>query len=81
MFLSLVKMHPPKSTYLKFIDNQELVNTYRVASDDFNYLRQLFKFNGIPKYVVIAKNGEVIDEDYEMYQFNKTVDDIIKKYK
>ncbi len=71
----------PERFYLKFIKSQELVNTYRVPVDDFNYLRQLFKFNGIPKYVVIAKNGEVIDEDFKMYRFNETVDGIIKNYK
>ena len=71
----------PERSYLRFIKSQELVNTYRIPVDDFNYLRQLFKFNGIPKYVVIAKNGELIDDDYKMYRFNNTVDDIIKNYK
>ena len=71
----------PEKTYLKFVESQELVNTFRISNDQFNYLRQLFKFNGIPKYVVIAKNGEVIDDDYKMYQFNNTVDHIIKKFK
>lgn len=71
----------PLRTYSKFIKEQELVNTHIIESDNFNYLRQLFKFNGIPKYVVIAKNGEIIDDDYEMYRFNNTVDGIIKKYK
>lgn len=71
----------PEKTYLKFIENQELINTYRVSNDDFNYLRQLFKFNGIPQYVVISKNGEVIDNDYKMYRFNDTVDGIIEKHK
>ena len=75
------KNQSPEKTYSKFIKEQELINTYSIPSDDFNYLRQLFKFNGIPKYVVIAKNGEVIDDDYEMYRFNTTVDDIVKKYK
>jgi thiol-disulfide isomerase/thioredoxin len=71
----------PERTYSKFIENQELVNTYRIPNDEFNYLRQLFKFNGIPKYVVISKNGEVIDEDYEMYRFDSTVANIIETYK
>lgn len=70
----------PLRTYSKFIKEQELVNTHIIESDNFNYLRQLFKFNGIPKYVVIAKNGEIIDDDYKMYRFNNTVDDIIKSH-
>ena len=75
------KNQSPEKRYTDFVENQNLVNTYRVSSDEFNYLRQLFKFNGIPRYVVIAKNGEVIDDHYKMYTFNNTVDDIIKKYK
>ena len=76
-----VKNQSPERRYLSFIKDQELVNTYRVPVDDFNYLRQLFKFNGIPKYIVISKNGEVIDDDYKMYEFTRTVDNIINKYK
>ena len=75
------KNQSPEKRYVSFVKDQELANTYRIPSDEFNYLRQLFKFNGIPKYVVIAKNGEVINDDYKMYQFNNTVDDIIKNYK
>jgi thiol-disulfide isomerase/thioredoxin len=71
----------PERSYISFVKDQELANTYRIPADDFNYLRQLFKFNGIPKYVVIAKNGGVIDDDYKMYEFTSTVDEIIKKYK
>ena len=66
---------------MRFVKDQELANTYRIPVDDFNYLRQLFKFNGIPKYVVISKNGDVIDNDYKMYEFTNTVDEIIKNHK
>ncbi len=71
----------PERRYMSFVKDQKLENTYRIPVDNFNYLRQLFKFNGIPKYVVIAKNGEVINDDYNMYEFTRTVDDIIKNYK
>ena len=80
VFITPTNQSPEKS-YMRFVKDQELANTYRIPVDDFNYLRQLFKFNGIPKYVVIAKNGDVIDDDYEMYEFHDTVDDIIKTYK
>jgi hypothetical protein len=80
VFITSEKQSPTKR-YTDFVTQQELTNTYRIPSDEFNYLRQLFKFNGIPKYVVIAKNGEVIDDDYKMYMFNSTVDEIIQKNK
>ncbi|WP_397445763.1 TlpA family protein disulfide reductase [Polaribacter sp. R77954] len=76
-----VENQSPERRYMSFVKDQKLENTYRIPVDNFNYLRQLFKFNGIPKYVVIAKNGEVINDDYKMYEFTRTVDDIIKNYK
>jgi len=70
----------PLETYNKFVVEQELENIYRLASDDYNYLRQLFKFNGIPHYVVIDKNGEVISDDFPMYSFNNLLNGILEKY-
>ena len=80
VFITPTNQSPEKS-YMRFVKDQELANTYRIPVDDFNYLRQLFKFNGIPKYVVISKNGDVIDDDYKMYEFTNTVDEIIKNHK
>lgn len=33
--------------------------SYRVSETEFNYLRELFKFNGIPHYELIEKDGSV----------------------
>ncbi len=71
----------PKSKYDKFVEEQELKNIYRLSLDDYNYLRQLFKFNGIPRYVVIDKNGDVIDDHFSMYNFDHLLDGILEKYK
>ncbi|WP_281298542.1 TlpA family protein disulfide reductase [Flavobacterium limnophilum] len=70
----------PLEPYNKFVGEQELENIYRLASDDYNYLRQLFKFNGIPHYVVIDKKGEVINDDFPMHNFNSLLNGILEKY-
>lgn len=70
----------PLEPYNKFVAEQELENIYRLASDDYNYLRQLFKFNGIPRYVVIDKNGEVINDNFPMHNFNSLLNGILEKY-
>jgi thiol-disulfide isomerase/thioredoxin len=59
----------PEQNYNAFVKEQELKNIYRLKKDEFNYLRQLFKFNGIPRYIVIAPNGDVINGDFEMHNF------------
>ena len=69
-----------QKTYDSFVKEQELKNLYRLSTDKYNYLRQLFKFNGIPRYVVIDKNGDVIDGDFPMHNFDVLLEDILKKH-
>ncbi|WP_343303036.1 TlpA disulfide reductase family protein [Chitinophaga niabensis] len=59
----------PEKAYEKFIAEQHLTNTYRINADNYLALRELFKFNGIPRYVLIDKEGKVLDDDFEMYNF------------
>lgn len=59
----------PEDRYKEFVKEQELQHTYRLPSDDFIYLRQLFKFNGIPRYIVINKEGQVMNDDFQMHNF------------
>ena len=59
----------PEEDYKKFIGEQALKNTFRLSVDDFNYLRELFKFIGIPHYVVIDKEGKVLNGDFKMWNF------------
>jgi len=70
----------PLEHYNKFVEEQELKINYRLTSDDYNYLRQLFKFNGIPRYVVIDKKGDVINDNFEMHNFNSLLDGILEKH-
>ena len=70
----------PIGSYSKFVKEQELENIYRISSDDYNRLRQLFKFNGIPRYVLIDKKGEVINDDFPMYSFDRILGGILEKY-
>jgi thiol-disulfide isomerase/thioredoxin len=70
----------PLEPYNKFVKEQELEKIYRLASDDYNYLRQLFKFNGIPHYVVIDKKGEVINDNFPMENFDHLLSGILETY-
>ncbi|WP_303319130.1 TlpA disulfide reductase family protein [Flavivirga abyssicola] len=71
----------PMGRYTKFVKEQELKNIYRLSLDDYNYLRQLFRFNGIPRYVVIDKKGDVINDKFPMYNFDHLLDGILEKHK
>ncbi|TKG96623.1 TlpA family protein disulfide reductase [Puteibacter caeruleilacunae] len=71
----------PKGAYNKFVEEQGLKNSYRLTKDEYNYLRQLFHFNGIPRYVVIDKEGKVLDDDFSMHSFDHLLDGILAKAK
>jgi thiol-disulfide isomerase/thioredoxin len=70
----------PKKTYDAFVKEQDLKNISRLSVDDYNYLRQLFKFNGIPQYVVVGKNGDIIDDDFKMHNFDILLKGILETY-
>ncbi|KAA6336112.1 Thiol-disulfide oxidoreductase ResA [termite gut metagenome] len=69
----------PQNRYDKFVEEQELVNTYRLLSDEYNYLRQLFKFNGIPHYVMVDKEGRIVDDAYNIYNVGRELEKITGK--
>ncbi len=67
----------PQQAYENFIAEQELTHTHRLSADDFRLLRQLFKFNGIPRYVVIDPDGRVLNDDFPMHNFKFELDRIL----
>jgi len=53
----------PFDAYMKFVKNQELVNSFRVSDGEFILFRNLFSFDAIPRCVLIGKNGNVINSN------------------
>lgn len=71
----------PQTAYDNFVKDQELKNTFRISENDHNYLRQLFNFNGIPHYVAIDADGNVINDDFAMHNFDYLLNEILKHKK
>lgn len=67
----------PKDRYDEFVKKQELENTYKLSADDYRYLRQLFKFNGIPRYVVVNKDGQIMNDDFQMHNFESDLQKLL----
>jgi hypothetical protein len=40
-------------------------NSVRLVPDDYLALRELFKFNGIPRYVLVGADGFIRDDNFE----------------
>ena len=76
-FVFITDTSTPLDAYNKFVEEQELINTYRVGEDDYRYLRQLFKFNGIPRYVLVDRKGRILDGDASSYTFERDLKEIL----
>lgn len=58
----------PEKDYQKYVEqNLKGEASYYVSETEFNYLRQLFKFNGIPHYELIEKDGSISKERLNSY--------------
>lgn len=55
-------------TELKFFneygEKNLMTNSHRVTSDEYLELRELFKFNGIPRYVLVDERGWIKDNNF-----------------
>jgi thiol-disulfide isomerase/thioredoxin len=71
----------PESSYNKFVEEQELTNTWRVSADEYRYFRQLFRFNGIPHYVLVDREGRIIDDAAQGWQPEYIMNEVLEKEK
>ena len=46
---------------------------YRISNSDFHLLRDLFAFSGIPRYVLVDRDGKVLDSDFSFYHMKKNL--------
>jgi thiol-disulfide isomerase/thioredoxin len=67
----------PENAYNNFVKEQELIHTYRIKADHYHYLRQLFRFNGIPRYVLVDKEGRILDDNFSSYQTEMRLKELV----
>jgi thiol-disulfide isomerase/thioredoxin len=60
VFLYITNQSSPERTWNNSIPNIKGEH-YRVSEDEWNYLSQKFNISGIPHYVLVNKNGEVVN--------------------
>ncbi|MDR1518342.1 MAG: TlpA family protein disulfide reductase [Dysgonamonadaceae bacterium] len=71
----------PAESYNKFVAEQELTHTWRLNADEYRYLRQLFRFNGIPHYVLVDREGKILDDDLRGHNFENIITELMEKEK
>ena len=64
----------PSETYEKYVAaNLAGETTHRISATDFNRLRDLFGFNGIPHYVLLDRDGKVLSDNFTHHQLRETL--------
>eukprot|EP01012_Entosiphon_sulcatum_P032331 TRINITY_DN41130_c0_g1_i1.p1 TRINITY_DN41130_c0_g1~~TRINITY_DN41130_c0_g1_i1.p1 ORF type:complete len:646 (-),score=56.84 TRINITY_DN41130_c0_g1_i1:221-2158(-) len=53
--------------YDDYIVKNAMINTHRIKADEYLALRELFKFNGIPRYVLVNAEGKIQDDNFSSY--------------
>ncbi|OYD44736.1 hypothetical protein CHU00_15280 [Sphingobacterium cellulitidis] len=56
-----------KKFYDGYIKENYMDNSFLVSEDDYLAFRELFRFNGIPRYVLMDENGKIRNEDFPMH--------------
>mgnify|MGYP001366400042 CR=1 FL=1 len=63
--------------YRDYTKKQKMVNSYKVSNDEYHALRELFRFNGIPHYILVGADGRILDDKYMMHSWKS---DFVKRF-
>ncbi|MBD1432875.1 TlpA family protein disulfide reductase [Sphingobacterium sp. DN00404] len=63
--------------YRDYTKKQKMVNSYKVSNDEYRALRELFRFNGIPHYILVGAEGRIFDDKYMMRSWKS---DFVKRF-
>ena len=62
--------------YEDYTKKNMMSNTHRISADEYLALRELFRFNGIPRYVLVNPEGKIQDDNFASYNMKSE----FKKY-
>lgn len=61
---------PDKEFFDKYNKENLMANSYRVSAADYRAFRELFKFNGIPRYILVNDQGKIMDDNFKRNLLN-----------
>lgn len=65
----------PEQTYREYVEkNLKGEAVFRIPTSDYQRLRELFGFNGIPRYMLVGREGEIISDDYHNIYFPEALE-------
>ena len=79
IFVYITNETSPEETYKNMIPSIKGEH-YRLKQDEFNYLAAKFQITGIPHYVLVDKEGKVVNSSLG-FNTNEALKEIFKKYR
>ncbi len=67
VFVTDIEGTPDMAFYEDYIVKNSMFESYRVSADEYRALRELFKFNGIPRYVLMDPDGIIRNDNFQMH--------------
>ncbi|MGB3103769.1 TlpA family protein disulfide reductase, partial [Sphingobacterium siyangense] len=67
VFVTDVDGTPDMEFYKDYTVKNSMFESYRVSADEYMALRELFKFNGIPRYVLMDPDGRIRSDNFQMH--------------
>jgi len=67
VFVTDVDGTPDMEFYKDYTVKNSMFESYRVSADEYRALRELFKFNGIPRYVLMDPDGRIRSDNFQMH--------------
>ncbi|SJN46841.1 putative thiol:disulfide interchange protein [Sphingobacterium faecium PCAi_F2.5] len=60
---------PDMNFYKSYTAENNMYESHIVSSDDYLAFRELFKFNGIPRYILIDADGKIRNADFALHNW------------
>jgi len=76
VFITDLRGTPDTQFFEDYNKTNFLKNSYRVTADEYLALRELFKFNGIPRYILVDDQGRIRNDNFQSYN----LDSELKRY-
>lgn len=80
-FLFICSTDTPLDKYNSFSEEQGLHHSFRLTASEYEYMRELFKFNGIPHYETVDREGLIMRRGLSPYTIEPSLQLFLEKEK
>lgn len=67
----------PDNQYNDFVANELLgEESHRLSNEDFGVVKDHFNISGFPRYMLVGREGEIVNDDYEPIVLNQDLEEL-----